>query len=732
MSRTEIERLEREAMELQARLQTLQAAKQKLEDEERQRELEESRRLELETPVTVTVSRIDGSTIFTDSVYRWDVVELFQSVPGRIFRGYSYAQEKIGRNGFPIKEWEQVEQGLLSLPNLTIEWAEGIKEEMEWFLTAPPVEVDFDSANFTIRFGPNTSQHRYSLGSIPGIHWDYQSRRYTVPMMEGWRVYSVFEEVNGVVYTEAAKEIIFQQVEKRAELDLIAIKSDSDFITEVRGHKLRPFQRVGVEFIAATGGRVILADDTGLGKTWQYLGFTELQREEAEAVGKHFQTLVVVRPSLMLNVAREIERLTGTKPHFCLTGTPIAHDAVELIINRVPYTIISYDTLGQYKIQDSDGVLHSKRTDTQGDKVFPWVELLNSVEFSTQIFDEAHAIKNPQALRTKAALALNSAPHVIPVTATPLLNRTEELWTMLRLVSPHVFKNHAAFVNHYTNGSGRPSNVRKLHEFLRPHFLRRRKSEVLPDLPPINRIQRHVEMSPEGQRTYDRVLQGVYEELGIFNPSGQGGTTMNIMSILAQFVRLKQVTAAEKIPHTVELAQELVEESEDSTSKVLIFTSFLGTANEIARRLGPSAVTTVHHRNDSFYSMESHERDTLFERVRHDPSVRYIVTTEASREGHNLEFCNWVIFNDLFWTPAAHNQAEGRAYGRLSNPHHIDAYYLLAEVDFERWLMEQLENKLAITEEVVEGVESEREVIGTTAQTLIKKMRESVWSKGGT
>lgn len=729
MSLDEIARLEQEARELQEKLAAINAHKLQLVQAEEQRKLDEERRRELEKHVTITVTALSGGSLVTEAPYRSDLVDYFKTVPGRTFAGYGYTAEKVGRNAFPIKVWDEVHERLTHMPNVTIEWAEGVKEQYHWYLTAPKVHVSHNSANFIIKFGPNVNHYTYNLSSIPGAEWDYQTSEWVVPHIEGWRIYSVFEEVDGVVYDESAKEILFQQVEQRAQIDLIAVKTDSDFVTHIGSHPLRPFQRVGVEFLAATGGRAILADDTGLGKTWQFLAYAEHLRSETD---DPFQVLIVTRPSLLPNIKREIERLTGEKPHVCLTGTPLPWDAQRLMLERVPYTIISYDTLGTYKLLSDDGVLHSKRKQgVEGEIQYLWPNLFNGVGFGMVVYDEAHAIKNPQAHRTKATLSLDTPPHVVPVTASPIMNRTDELWTLLRLVQPNLFKNYQAFLSNYTDGRGRPTNVKRLHEFLRPHFLRRTKAEVLPDLPPINRIQRFVEISPDVRATYETALRGIYEQLRIFDPTGRGGNRMNIMSMLAQLTRLKQITAAGKVDTTTELATELIDESQRDDSKVLIFTHYMGTAAAIARQLGSQAVCTVVADGTDFKSLNAQERDTLFEEARNNPRVRYVVTTEAAREGHNLEFCDWVIFNDLFWTPGSHYQCEGRAYGRLSDPHPIDSYYMVADVDFERWLMELLDAKLSIFEEVVEGVEADRDVTVNTATALISKMRESMWSANG-
>ena len=119
----------------------------------------------------------------------------------------------------------------------------------------------------------------------------------------------------------------------------------------------------------------------------------------------------------------------------------------------------------------------------------------------------------------------------------------------------------------------------------------------------------------------------------------------------------------------------------------------------------------------------------LFQETKNNPDIKFIVTTEAAKEGHNLEFCDWVIFNDQFWTPAAHDQCEGRAYGRLANPHTIDVFNIIADVKIEGWMQELLNQKLVIIEEAVEGVESTRELEGFIIQALISKIKGEMYKE---
>ena len=72
---------------------------------------------------------------------------------------------------------------------------------------------------------------------------------------------------------------------------------------------------------------------------------------------------------------------------------------------------------------------------------------------------------------------------------------------------------------------------------------------------------------------------------------------------------------------------------------------------------------------------------------------------------------------------------KGRAYGRLSNPHTIDVFNIIADVKIEQWMQELLDRKLTIIEEAVEGVEATRDLSGSIATELIKRMKEEMFRR---
>lgn len=755
MSQSELDSLAAEEAELHTAEEELQAKMRVLKLKQQEaRNKEDAKR-----PVSILVSRLSGGSLLIESDFREDVVALFKTIPGRMFKGYitdytlAYSEQqkqKRGKNLIPIKEWGWVEERLEEeFHEVTVTWNTGLKEEVEWYLNAPPwdIVVHPSRRHFLCKSGPGVASH-YVMSSIAGADFDSMSKSWKIPFSEGWRIPKTLHDVEGVVYSEDAQKVIFKQVEDRAVLDELVNKGDTDFtarltrLVKVRGKEelvpfheaMMPFQRITVEFHHKSGGKVLVGHDTGLGKTWIAVASAEIRRMDKNK----YTTLIIAKAANIPNWARELKNLTGEDVLILKGGKP-DYFMIQSILGRNPYSIISYDTLGSGSKPDPPedlgfvkGSYEWKEWVKRAETDFPWVNVFKTADVDFLVMDEAHQIKSPDALRSKATRKLFDIVHTMPMTASPVLGRTEELWPLLFMVDPEMFKVHDQFISHYTVNGKYARNAKDLHELMRPIFIRYRKKDVMKDLPPINRINRLHALSKDSAERYEEILQGLYREIAEYDPQGFGGQEMSIISILAKITRLKQVCAADMVEHTADLALELIEEHSNGNGcgKVLVFSQFKGTSFAIAERLGEGVVCTVKRTPTDFVSMDAVERDNVFEGARNNDQIKFLVTTEAAKEGHNLEFCDWVIFNDPLWTPAGHMQCEGRAYGRLSNPHPIDSFYMMSDVEIIKWIFNLLDNKMGIIDESVEGIERSRDNERSMQGELMAKIKESMWVRG--
>jgi SNF2 family DNA or RNA helicase len=236
---------------------------------------------------------------------------------------------------------------------------------------------------------------------------------------------------------------------------------------DVLAKPLFPYQREGVACLVAAG-RALLADDMGLGKTVQAIAACEVLRGRGEA-----SHVVIVTPaSLKHQWAMEIEALAHRQAAVVGGGAQLRRQALE---SDAPYKILSYE--------------------------LTWRELsrLRALDADILILDEAQRAKN---FRTKTAATLRALPSrfLFVLTGTPVENRLDDLYSLLQLIDPEVLGPlwRFNFEFHSQNRKGKIvgyKNLGALRERIAPVVLRRRKEEVLSQLPSLTEQTRYTPLT---------------------------------------------------------------------------------------------------------------------------------------------------------------------------------------------------------------------------------------------
>ncbi|KAK2076871.1 hypothetical protein QBZ16_005099 [Prototheca wickerhamii] len=234
--------------------------------------------------------------------------------------------------------------------------------------------------------------------------------------------------------------------------------------------QLMPFQREGVQFALAHGGRALIGDEMGLGKTVQALAVAAAYRDAWPA-------LIVAPSSLREQWAEAVYRWLGVTED----RVHVVHsmkDAASLP-PKLQFLVVSYNFL-------------------------PKMEL--GRRFELVIADEAHYIKDPKSQRSLAALPLlREARRALLLTGTPALNKPKELFSLLSALSPGAKLRMRDFGERYCAGTrwdryGGASNLPELHALMRCVMVRRQKATVLPQLPKKRRQQVFLSLDAAARR----------------------------------------------------------------------------------------------------------------------------------------------------------------------------------------------------------------------------------------
>lgn len=582
--------------------------------------------------------------------------------------------------------------------------------DVKEYLNQPDLSLEISKQNKSkvqLKLGPKAmGQRLYLAQDIQSWHQDFTTNSFDFSLAEVYKFpTSIEKHYPGfkIFYNEDLKPIMEAQIERRTKLFALAdakdfpeIKNPFSGIDPKTGEKydLKPMQRVAVKFSELVDDNLIVAYPMGKGKTAIGTAIGELR--------DYKKILIVCPATLKTNWKLFIKEFIGVDALILSGSEPDKMDIENIIHSKYKYYIINYDIISRSAIDFGE-----ETDDKKEEQINKWVLLLNAAGFDLLIGDEIHRIKNIGSNRSKAVRQLK-IPHNILLTGTPIVNRPNELWPPLHILDREVFASFDGFSNQFMYPDKTPKNLPKLQEILSDRLLRRTPEQFGDSIEP-TRIPHYKELSAQAKVNYDKVLQGIYTSLR--NPS----YIRNVTSILAELTRCKQICSADNVEATVDLAIEALDETE---KKVIVFSQFIESQIDIKKQLGSNAAIINGQVNDDM-------RYELFAKFQ-DPSsdLKFIVTNIT--EGITLTEAWTVIANDLWWTAKDHDQAEGRAFGRVNDPHSGNSYFLLNKNTIDEFIFGLIEQKRALAKEVIDGVSAEQGKQESIAMALLHHLRSNM------
>ncbi len=418
-------------------------------------------------------------------------------------------------------------------------------------------------------------------------------------------------------------------------------------------------QKTAIEKLVGSK-RFILADDMGLGKTTSTI---------IAALETDIKKILIICPaSLKINWEREIRNYTDRSVFIC-EGKNFSTEH--------EFVITNYDIVKNfYDLKDKENSPITKGN------------------FDLVIIDEAHYISNPQAQRTKLINSfVKDVDYLWLLTGTPMTSRPINYYNLLNLIESPVAQNWMAYVIRYCQGyqfkAGHrkvwnvngASNLEELRDRTSRQVLRRLKEDVL-DLP--EKIITPIYLRLKSKH-YEELV-GEYYEWFNKNPNESKSLTVQFNKLM----KVRQVVAEEKISDTIEIAENILEQGK----KVIIFTNFTETLHKIHSHFGKKAVYL-----DGTCSKV--QRQYSVDQFQDNDKIKVFVgNLQAAGVGITLTAGEAVIFNDLSFVPAHHQQAEDRAY-RYGQKNCVSVYYPIFENTIEGIIYDMLINKKNVIDTVM-------------------------------
>jgi superfamily II DNA or RNA helicase len=471
---------------------------------------------------------------------------------------------------------------------------------------------------------------------------------------------------------------------------------------------LYPYQAEGALF-AMKAGRALIGDDMGLGKTIQAIAATEI-------LARHFgvsKVLLVCPTSLKYQWQSEIMRFTGRA----------GEHAARII------------TGGRARRQH-DYALEDFCKITNYEKLKPDLDLIAAWAPDLVIVDEAQRVKNWNTVAARALKRIDS-PYAIVLTGTPLENKLEELVSIVQFIDQHRLGPTWKLLHEHqvTDEAGRVTGYKgleKIGQTLAPVMIRRRKSEVLRQLPertdqnllvPMTEMQ--MDHHRENADTVAKVVKR-WRTTGFLSDKDQRRLTCALqnmrMSCNSTYLLDQETDHGVKADELAALFDDLFNEPD---AKAVVFSQWTRTHDIIIRRLEARGLGYV-----SFHGgVPSEKRPALVERFRDDPSCRVFLSTDAGGTGLNLQHASTLVNMDLPWNPAVLEQRIARIH-RMGQIRPVRVINFVAKGTIEEGMLSVLAFKRSLSAGILDGGTSAISLGGSRLNRFMKDV-ENVTGRMG-
>lgn len=481
------------------------------------------------------------------------------------------------------------------------------------------------------------------------------------------------------------------------ELSEAAVKPLSD-ISRYLNVVPYPYQEEGIKFGLYKKG-VLIGDEMGLGKTLQAIGLSILKKD----IFGFRTVLVVTLSSLKQQWQREIERFSDEKA--CI----IAGNAKQ---RKEQY---STDT-SLFKITNYEAVLRD-------------VTIISRLKPDVIILDEAQRIKN---FETKTAEAVKSLPrqHAIILTGTPLENKLEDVYSLVQFLDPELLSPLWLFAaDHFLLGRRKKGdilgyvNLNNLHEKLKPLVIRRRKEEVLDELPELIVNDYYIDLHQEQAEIHAGYSQSL---LPLLNKKFL--TPMDLRRIMTLLLKMRQTCDSTYLidrqtnisPKLDELANILDELIKENGRKVVIFSEWTTMTMLIGKHLSREEIPFV----ELSGKVPVIKRQALIDEFDTNPDCKVFLSTDAGGTGLNLQAADCVVNFELPWNPAKVNQRIGRVNRIGQKSKCINVINLIAKYSIEERIMAGIKLKGELFDGVFDGGKDEVMLSREKRQEMVNQLRE--------
>jgi len=544
-----------------------------------------------------------------------------------------------------------------SLLEIQFDFQDIDQEEINRAMKALVAKQDYyiSSTNQVYYFDEETKRIRQDLDDL-GME-EIESDSFHARKSLAYTLSHLFKDQDQVTFTEEFRHLAHDLTHPE-DFPMTALNIKAD---------LRDYQKKGIQWLQMLhhyGFGGILADDMGLGKTLQAIAFLSSQLQENSRV------LILAPSGLIYNWADEFQKFAPNLDVVVVHGLKPYRETI--LAEKHQIYVTSYAIFRQ----DS--------------------EIYQDLSFDFLFLDEAQVMKNAQ---TKIAKTLRKfvVPSVFALSGTPIENNIGELWSIFQIVLPGLLPAKKDFMK---------LPAERVAQFIKPFVMRRKKEEVLTELPDLIEVVYKNELEDQQKAIYLAQLQQMQERIEHVTVAE---FQRNRVEILTGLMRLRQICDTPALfmedykgdSGKLDSLRDLLSQIAEGNHRVLIFSQFRGMLDRIEEEL-PQLGLTSFKITGSTPSQDRQEMTKAFNQGERDV---FLISLKAGGVGLNLTGADTVILVDLWWNPAVESQAIGRAH-RMGQEQAVEVYRLVTRGTIEEKIQELQEQKRNLVSEVLDGTES--------------------------
>ncbi|MBI5273577.1 MAG: DEAD/DEAH box helicase [Chlamydiales bacterium] len=466
--------------------------------------------------------------------------------------------------------------------------------------------------------------------------------------------------------------------------------------------KLRPYQEIGVKWLwylyefSMSG---LLADDMGLGKTHQAMALLAAIINQDQKKQKKF--LVICPTSVIYHWEDLLERFLPDAKILVFYGSGRS---------------LSRFSKNYHLLLTSYGTLRSEKDE------------IAQIQFELAIFDEMQMAKNKQSQVHKSLKLVNSKMK-IGLTGTPVENYLSELKALFDIILPGYFPSDLLFRELFANPIEKYQDEEKkalLHQLIKPFVMRRKKTEVLQDLPEKIEEIAHIDLSDDQRLLYKQVY---FKESSFLQNAEKLDNQSFYTHVFALITALKQICDHPALflkepghyrkyqSAKFELFKELIEEARRSGQKVVVFTQYLDMMNIIESYLEEEEIGYAEIRGST------KDRRQQVMTFKEDPKCEvFVASLQAAGVGIDLVAASVVIHYDRWWNPAKEDQATDRVH-RIGQVRGVQVFKLVTKHTIEEHIHRLIEKKIDLIQTVI-GYDASEAIKKFDREELIELLRQ--------